>query len=154
LATNQQDNLVNAGEGVKLAVPPNWRRNAIVVFSNGQEGEQGASVVVRRETLDPRITLQQYMDGLLVELARTLPDFALIDRRSRTLGGEPAVEFLYTMSARGVDYEQRQVCALDVPGSVLSIVVSATKKQARNFQDQWDQILASVVLTEAGSRRP
>lgn len=154
MATNQQDNLVDAGEGVKLAVPANWRRNAIVVFSNGQEGEQGATVVVRRETLDPRITLQQYGDGLLVELARTLPDFALIDRRSRTLGGQPAMELLYTISARGVAYEQRQVIALDVPGTVMSIVVSSTKQQARKFSDQWDQILASVVLTEAGARRP
>lgn len=153
MATNQQDSLVDAGEGVKLAVPADWKRNAIVVFANGQEGENGASVVVRRETLDPRITLQQYSDGLLVELARTLPEFALIDRRGRTLGGQPAMEFMYTMTARGIEYEQRQIVALDVPGTVLSLVLSSTKKQARGFQDQWDAILASVVLTGAAGAK-
>ena len=36
-----------------------------------------------------------------------------------------------------------------------SIVASATKQQARKFQDQWDQLFASVVLSEAaGSRKP
>ncbi|WAS91654.1 DcrB-related protein [Nannocystis punicea] len=152
---NTSDNLVNAGEGVKLAIPANWRRNAVIAFSNGLEGEQGASVVVRRETLEPRITLQQYMDGLLVELARSVPEFAFIDRRSRTLAGHPAVEFLYTMSARGEAYEQRQVCALDIPGSVLSIVLTTRKSQATGFSEQWEKILASLVLGPPGEpRRP
>lgn len=152
---NPSDNLVNAGEGVKLAIPAHWRRNAVVVFSNGIEGAQGASVVVRRETLEPRITLQQYMDGLLVELARSVPEFAFIERRSRTLGGHPAVEFIYTMSTRGEAYEQRQVCALDIPGSVLSFVLTTRKDQALSFLEQWEKIVASAVLTPpTEARRP
>lgn len=140
-------NLINAGEGVQLAVPPTWKRNAMVVFSNGLEGEQGASVVVRRESIDPRTTLQQYMDGLLVEFARTMPDFALIDRRSRSLGGVPAGEFLYTLTARGVEYEQRQVLAIDAKGSIVSIVMSATRKGVAEIQPMWDQILDSATVT-------
>jgi len=152
---NSNDSLVNAGEGVKLAIPPTWKRNAMVVFSNGLEGEMGASVIVRRETLEPRITLQQYMDGLLVELARSVPDFALLERRSRTLGGQPAGEFVYTLAARGETYEQRQIVALDIPGSVLSIVMSSTRKKASDFYDQWEKTLASVVLTPpSDARRP
>ncbi|MDC0715791.1 DcrB-related protein [Nannocystis bainbridge] len=149
------NNLINAGEGVQLAVPPTWKRNAMVVFSNGEEGEKGASVVVRRESIDPRTTLQQYMDGMLVEFARTMPEFALIDRRSRTLGSVPAGEFLYTLTARGVEYEQRQVVAIDMKGSVVSIVMSATRKGVREIQPLWDEILATATVTPpADPNRP
>lgn len=150
---NPQDHLVNTGEGVRLAIPPNWRRNAVVVFSNGQEGEEGASVVVRRETLEPRVTLEQYMDGLLVELARTLPEFAILDRRRRMLDDKPALEFLYTLTAKGTEYEQRQICTLDMAGSVLSIVMSSTKKQARSYQVLWEGVLDSVILTQPAEPR-
>lgn len=152
---NSNDNLVNAGEGVKLAIPPTWKRNAMVVFSNGQQGESGASVLIRRETLEPRITLQHYMDGLLVELARSVPEFALIERRSRTIGGQPAGEFVYTFTAKGEAYEQRQIVTLDIPGSVLSIVMTSTLKKSSDFYDQWEKILGSAVLTPpAEVRRP
>jgi len=138
--------LINAGDGLKLAIPLTWKRNAVVAFSNGHEGEEAASVVVRRESLDPRITLQQYADSVLIELARTLPTFTLMERRQRTLGGEPAVEMIYTLTARGDEYEQRQTCTLDIPGSVLSVVLSSTKKHARDAQPLWESILASATL--------
>ncbi len=145
-----QEYLVNAGEGLRLAVPPDWKRSAVVVFSNGHDGEEGASVVARRESLDPRIGLQQYMDGLLVELARTLPAFSLLERRQRTISGASAGEFIYILTAKGMEYQQRQICVIDAPGSVLSLVLSSGRKRAPDFSDLWEQILDSATLVPIG----
>lgn len=149
------NSLINAGEGLQLAIPPTWKRNAMVVFSNGEEGDKGASVVVRRESIDPRTTLQQYMDGMLIEFAKTMPEFALIDRRSRTVGGVTAGEFLYTLTARGVEYEQRHVVAIDMKGSVLTIVMSATRKGVADIQPLWEELLSTATVTPpADPQRP
>ena len=138
--------LVNAGDGLLLAIPLNWRRNAVVVFSTENEGAKGASVVVRRESLDPRITLQQYTDGVLVELARTIPGFTLIDRRGRPIGGENAISLIYTFQASGTNHVQTQTCLIDQVGSVLSIVTSSTREHAQDYDELFEQILNTARL--------
>jgi len=138
--------LINAGEGVTLAVPRDWTRTAIVVFANGGSGQDVASVVVRRESLDPHITLQQYTDHMLVELARTLPSFELQAREARELSAHPAMELRYTLTTRGESHQQRQVCAVDRPGSVLSLVFSSGATHAQAYEPVWEQMLASVII--------
>lgn len=144
---SESPELIHAGEGVTLAVPRDWTRTAMVVFANGQRGQDVASVVIRRESLDPRVTLQQYTDQMLVELARTVPSFTLQDRRARGLGGHAAIELRYALTTQGESHQQRQVCAIDRLGTVLSLVFSSGAVHAEEYDPVWEQMIESAIIT-------
>lgn len=146
--------VVKAFEGVRLSVPASWRRSALVVLSNGGEDENAASIAMRRETLDPRVGILEYMDNLLIECARTVPRFVLLKRSQRSLCNRPAGELTYTLTMKGIEYEQTSINVLDRPGSVLSIIASAPQARMQEHRQILDDMIASIVLEmeEHGSR--
>lgn len=141
-------------EGLSLPIPHDWRRSAAIAYSNGEEGDQGISVVVRRESLDARVTLGEYSDNALVELARTMPEFALVERRTCEIDQRPAMEIRYTLKVQGKDYYQRQLYVLDIPGSVLIISSTVLASEAENHAEFFDNLISGARLARPGSRPP
>jgi len=147
---NAMNTQVKVDEGLTLPIPQHWKRAAVVAYSSGDDPERGVSVVVRRESLDARVKLTQYADNALVELARTMPEFTLIERHPCMLDHEPAVELRYTLKVRGVDYYQRQLYALDIPGSVLSITSTVPTEHVDEHTEFFDSLARDARLIEPG----
>ena len=147
--TNEMRVTVTPMDGVSVGVPAHWRRSALVVLSTGDEDE-AVSVALRRETLDPRVTLASYVDTMLIELARTIPRFSLLRRSDRTISGLPASGLSYELSLRGTDYEQMTLNVLDRPGSVLTLIASAPVAKMPAYREQLEEVLQSVTITGIG----
>lgn len=144
-----QPRLAKATDGVLLAIPSGWTRSALVTFTNERQGEDGLSVVVRRECVDPRVSLKSCVDSLLVELARVLPGFVL-DEHSEgvSIGSRSAECIIYTWVTMGVRYRQVHHCAQDIPGNMVHITLSCAEKYSKKNDDLFSQILSSVTFAE------
>lgn len=137
---------VPVDEGLMLEIPRQWKRSAVVVYSSDDEPEKGASIVIRRESIDPRTELSRHVDDTLVELARTLPEFTLIERLEREIDGKPASELRYTMKVRGTTFHQSLCCVLDIPGSALSITSTTHLNIIQGYQPLFDEIVGGAKL--------
>lgn len=140
----------SAGEGMFLPIPRGWGKKALVAFTNGIEGEEGASVVVRVESIDPRTKLSRFVDGLMIELAKSLPGFSLIERRDARLGGQPALELEFTWMAQGVCYRQTHTNVMFAPGQVACVITSASQKRTAEFKETFDAVLRGVRFAPVG----
>lgn len=141
---------MSAGEGMFLPIPKTWGKQALVAFTNGVEGEEGASVVVRVETIDARTKLSRFVDGLMIELARTLPGFSLIERRDARLGGQPALEIEFTWTAQGVVYRQTHTSVMYSPGQVACVITSAAQRRLPDFKATFEAVLQGARFVPAG----
>jgi len=134
---------------LSMSIPQGWQRGTITAFTNGVEGEGGASVVVRTESLDPRTSLGSYIDQVIVELARTLPSFSLLARDSTTIGGEPAQILEFIWVARGVSYLQTHTCALPCAGEVVCIVTSTSQDVAGEHKEVFEHVRSTLNFVKA-----
>ncbi|MDC0716775.1 DcrB-related protein [Nannocystis bainbridge] len=141
---------MSAGEGMFLPIPKTWGKKALVAFTNGVEGEEGASVVVRVESIDARTKLTRFVDGLMIELARTLPGFSLIERRDSKLGGQPALEIEFTWTAQGTVYRQTHTSVMYSPGQVACVITSASQRHLPEFKETFEAVLRGARFTPAG----
>ncbi len=149
-STMQDFEEMSIGEGMFLSIPRGWGKKALIAFTNGIEGEEGASVVVRVESIDPRTKLSRFVDGLLIELAKTLPGFALIERRDAKLGGQPALELEFTWMAQGVCYRQTHTNMMFAPGQVVCVITSASQRRSDQFKQTFEAVLQGVRFSPVG----
>lgn len=145
----QQYEEARAGELLSLSVPRGWQQRSLVAFTNGSDGPEGASIVVRTEPVDPRTSVAQYTDTLLVELARTLPGFALLARRQCEIGGLPGHELEFTWMAQGVCYQQIHACVQNAPGHIVCIITSAAQQRNQLYGDVFASVLRGISFTPA-----
>lgn len=143
---------VTADNRVTLSIPHDWRRSSITIFSNGQDGRDTAAVVVRREAIDPRMSLEQHVDTMLVDLARSIPYFTILDRRQRSMGDQCGIELIYTLKTKDIVHLQRQFCLIDTPGTVLTLTASSAQERARDWAELFDEIIGSLAVSEAAPR--
>src|SRR5262249_29401471 len=135
-------------------VPADWQDRTIVAFAGPAKPGRALApnLVLTRDPAGDKESVASYADRQLVEFAKRLEDFDLQDRRERTLGGLPAVEFEFTWyNPLGV-LRQRQVCVLLGKRTVFNFTLSALEEDFPGLEPAFNTILTSVRFPEVPDR--
>lgn len=132
-----------------IEVPESWREDSVTIFSNGGTGEESASVVLRRESVDPRTSLATYTDLQIAELAKSLPSFSLINRKTMTLNGIQAAQLGYAWVVQGLSYSQTQTMLRDSPVTMICIITSSSLRHAKELEGDFAQIVQSAQVVSS-----
>ncbi|NUQ76721.1 MAG: DcrB-related protein [Polyangiaceae bacterium] len=138
-------------DALQIDVPASWREDNVTIFSNGGSGESAVSLVLRREPVDPRTTLSMYVDLQLVELAKSLPAFNLINRENVTVGGTQGSQLTYRWVVQGVSYSQMQVIARASPQTMICIMTSSSTRNAQEWLQEFKSIVGSAIWMTSSS---
>lgn len=131
---------------ITINLPHSWREDIIAIYSNGETLEDAVSVVLRRSMVSSTVTLSDYADLQLVELAKSLPTFALVGRKELVLNRAPAFQLTYTWNAQGGRYSQTQTILRDSPETMVCVITSCSARNALTLEKEFTSIIQSLVL--------
>jgi hypothetical protein len=139
---------------LNFEVPSDWQDRTIVAFAAPAKPGRALApnLVLTRDPAGDKESVASYADRQLVEFAKRLDDFDLQERRERTLGGLPAVEFEFTWNNTLGVLQQRQVCVLLGKRTVLNFTLSALQEDFPALEPAFNTILASVRFPEVPER--
>jgi hypothetical protein len=139
---------------LNFEVPADWQDRTIVAFAAPAKPGRALApnLVLTRDPAGDKESVASYADRQLVEFAKRLEDFDLRDRRERTLGGLPAVEFEFTWHNTLGVLQQRQVCVLLGKRTVLNFTLSALQEDFPGLEPAFNTILAGVRFPEVPER--
>jgi hypothetical protein len=132
---------------IALEVPDHWEDRSIIAFSAPADPKKPMvpNVVITREKPNPGENFDEYANRQLVQNARTVNQFKLLNHSKTTLGGAPAVDigFAWRHEVLGVSLQQRQLIVQRGP-RMLSIVLTATDEDYAALEAEFEAILATV----------
>lgn len=133
-------------ELVAFEAPKNWDDKTIVAFAApATPGKFSANVVMTKDTLKPGESLRSYADRQIMELARRLEGFDLIESGERTVAGLPALEYRFSWTSEHAELHQHTV--MFAPSEqVLTFTGTATHDDEATLDDAMEQLLATVTL--------
>jgi hypothetical protein len=131
-------------EQVAFEAPDNWEDKTIVAFAApATPGKFSPNIVMTKEPLKQGETLRNYADRQIMELARRLDGFDLIDSGDRTLGNLPALEYKFAWRSEHAELHQRTVLTA-VVDTVFTFTGTATHADEAPLDEAMDQLLATV----------
>ena len=142
-------------ELVGFEAPEGWDDKTIVAFAAPVEpGKFSPNVVMTKDKLKAGETLRSYADRQIMELARRLEGFDLMESGDRTLGGLPAMEYRFTWTSEHAELHQRSV--MTASGSdVITFTGTSTHDEEAALDEAMDKLLATVTFPkQAGGYSP
>ena len=131
-----------------FSIPSGWKDNSmqalILPAAEGDKSASEAALVITRDGAHPELLLSQYADQHLVESARRLPGYKLLERRTIEAGGEPAIAVIQLWTPPGqVNVLQRQLImkSLDL---FLSLTLSIRETEKHRMEGVWQGIVRSI----------
>lgn len=136
-------------EEVTFEAPSGWEDKTIVAFAApAQPGKFSPNVVMTKDALKPGESLRSYADRQIMELARRLEGFDLLESGERDLGGLPALEYRFAWRSEHAELHQHTVmCA--VADRVLTFTGTATHDDEATLDDAMEQLLATITFPKA-----
>jgi len=131
---------------VTFDVPRHWEDRTMVAFAAPPRPGQttAPNVVMTRDQLAPEDTLESYADKQLAELSKRLERFVLIEKKERTLGGQPGVELHFTWVGQNGELTQRLAMALGRRRTLFCWSATSAKVDADQMNPLFERILATV----------
>lgn len=131
---------------VQFAYPGEWNDRSIVAFAAPPSEEWGMipNFVMTRDTVGPEETISAYASRQLVEMARRLADFTLVDRTHVTLQGLAGDEMRVLWRGGQGMVQQRQTMLLDAHGTVYSFVATALQDDFPKVETTFELMLSSI----------
>jgi hypothetical protein len=141
---------------VSFNTPPEWLDRSVVVFEAPAPKplQRSWNVVMTREPIREGDNLRTHADRLLLELARTLAGFDLLESRELELGGQAAMYLRYTCATATGVLEQSVTLAARAGaagGSLTIFTTTAPIEEAEAARAVFKEILSSV---QFGPPRP
>jgi hypothetical protein len=133
-------------QDVAFDVPRDWEDRSVVAFASPTAASSGPApnVVLTRESLEASDTIASYADRQLVELAKRLEGFELVERRDFALAGLPAVELRFSWHGEATKLTQRMLLVADRRRAAFSVTAtSATAEMSRN-DATFDRVFSSL----------
>lgn len=136
-------------EDVTFEAPSGWEDKTIVAFAApAQPGKFSPNVVMTKDAMKPGESLRSYADRQIMELARRLEGFDLLESGEREIGGIHALEYRFAWRSEHAELHQHTVmCA---PGAqVLTFTGTATHADEAALDDAMEQLLATITFPRA-----
>jgi len=138
------------GEPFILYVPESWTDNCSSGISSAfYSNMDNILVTARYFTPSSEKSLDEHVNALSDSYAATLPLFALVSREAAVLGGENAVQLVYTADVNGRSYTYRQLIAL-YNGDVVLLTFYCPTDRYETQNEQFSSIAEVFVLCDKG----
>jgi hypothetical protein len=141
-----QEYWINEGS---LLLPDHWRDTTINVFSmpsSKNSREASATFLITRDDETKVDSLNHYADLQLVEAARKLSKYKLIQRRETRINHRPAIEIDFSWrTPERAEIIQRQAYLQQGSGFLIFTFTVQTGKPI-DLEGNWNEILASIQL--------
>ena len=135
-------------KGVSFVPHRDWIDRTIVAFTAPpRPGKHAANLVVTQEPLRDGDTLRVHADRILMETARQLQHFELLESREATLADLPAVFARFRLTTHFSVVEQRMtLVALETDEGrlVTTFTTTTPSDQVEEMQPVFEQMLRSV----------
>ena len=96
-----------------LEVPEDWQDRSIISFvAEVAPTEFAPNVVVTREKLDARVSVEEYANRQFDLTQAEVQGLKIIERTNTTIGNLPAVQIVQKISAHGLNLQQLQTFIL------------------------------------------
>lgn len=130
-------------------VPNDWEDKSIVAFSApAKPGAIVPNVTLTRDKMKPEETLDAYCDRTVVDMVKNLGAFQLIAKDARDLGGQKAVEIIFSWNGTGgKKVYQHMVIASPGGKAVVGLNLTCDHADARKLEAVAERIFASFKLT-------
>ena len=151
-------------KGMTFDLPDRWVDRTVVAFSAPPQAdvpkEHLPNVVMTREALAEGDTLRTHADKTLLEMAKQLDGFDILESRETVLAGLRAVHIRFKWTSSFGDLEQGMTMCESPPEPEDSgrfatlITTSAHAKVAAQAQPVFEQVLSSFRFTDRGGLPP
>lgn len=148
-------------KGMSFEVPEGWVDRTVLAFAappGSAPAEYLPNVVMTREALAPGDTLRTHADRTLLDMAKQLKDFDILESRETMLDGRRAICVRFSWMSNAGDLEQDMtMCESPAePGETerYATIVTATahKKVVDEMRPLFNQVLSSIRFP--GGRAP
>lgn len=131
-------------EEISFEAPESWEDKTIVAFAApAQPGKFSPNVVMTKDTLKPGESLRSYADRQIMELARRLEGFDLIESGDRVLAGLNALEYRFSWTSEHAELHQHTVMVAP-SDRVLTFTGTATHEEEARLDEAMEELLATV----------
>lgn len=129
---------------VAFEAPADWDDKTIVAFAAPvMPGKFSPNLVMTKDKLKPGETLRSYGDRQIMELARRLEGFDLVDSGERTLGGLPALEYRFSWISDVAQLHQHTVMTA-AGDQILTFTGTAVREEEAVLDKAMEQTLSTV----------
>lgn len=142
-------------QDIIFQVPDQWQNRSIIAFAAPLEPGQSVApnVVLTRDLVAPGQTFRSYADSQMVELAKRLDQFNLINRQETQLHNVPAVSLLFSWHGQPGIFMQWQMFFPGANGVIFSGVATATEADFPRYQQVFAQIFGTIEIPVASQPR-
>jgi hypothetical protein len=135
-------------------VPKDWADKTVVAYTAPARAGQKMTpnLILTRTPAEGDETVAQYADKQLVELAKKLEHFHLIERKEQTLGGLPAVALTFTWHTPGGPLHQRTTFVKVRGWLMLAFTFTAMKGEFSAHEPALNAIMSSLQFPESSAR--
>lgn len=135
-------------QDISFQVPDHWQNRSITAFASPLEPGQSVApnVVLTRDQVVPGQTFRNYADSQIVELARRLDGFNLINRQETQLRNIPAVSLLFSWRGQAGSFTQWQIFFPGTNGVVFSGVATASESDFPRYQQTFAEIFGTLEI--------
>jgi hypothetical protein len=134
-----------------LILPDNWKDttiNAFILPSSNKAGEAEATFVITRDSETKQDGVEHYADLQLVEAAKKLNRYKLIERRQTKISNRPAIQVDYTwVTPERIEIRQRQAY-VSYQSAILIFTLTVRASDFEPHQPAWENAISSLKLRE------
>ncbi len=96
-----------------IETPNDWQDRSIITFvAPNQPSEFAPNVVITRETIDEKLTVEDYANRQFDVARREIASLKIVEQKTTTLSGRLAIESIQDLSANNLSLRQLQVFVL------------------------------------------
>lgn len=131
-------------EKIAFEAPADWEDRTIVAFAAPTvPGKFSPNVVLTKDTLKPGETLRAYSDKQIMELARRLEGFDLIESGDCTIAGTHGMEYRFSWKSEHAELQQHSVLFL-AGNEVMTLTGTTTEVDAPQLERAMEHVMATM----------
>jgi hypothetical protein len=139
---------------VTFEAPEGWEDKTIVAFAGpAKPGKFAPNVVMTKDKLKPGESLRSYADRQIMELARRLDGFDLIESGERTVAGVSALEYRFSWTSEHAELHQHTI--MTAPADrVFTFTGTATHDEDAALDEAMETLLRTLAFPSGSAYSP
>lgn len=132
-----------------LEIPDDWQDRSIISFTASvAPNEFAPNVVITKETIDARISVEDYANRQFDLTQAEVQGLKIIERNNTNIGSLPAVQIVQRIAAHGLDLQQLQTFIL-VDEEIFIVTCTTTAAAFSQHLPRFKNIVESFRLGDS-----
>jgi len=132
--------------------PDGWNDRSLILYSNPNKTDGmdlEANVAISRDQMKPEETFKDFIKRQVKVMEEEIPQFDSASQRKGEMHSKPAFDLFCSWMTPGGRVEQRVIFISIGKGEIVTVAMTAQDGDFENHKATFNQILASLTLTEA-----